>query len=95
MLCLDPLDKGGCAASILRYYYNSASRMCEQFIYSGCGGSSNNFISRQSCMDVCAKGIIMAMTHVLMHRHNHLNVADYRRVEVTCSCGHDVTGDTE
>nr|ACO08298.1 Tissue factor pathway inhibitor 2 precursor [Oncorhynchus mykiss] len=55
VLCLDPLDKGGCAASIPRYYYNSASRMCEQFIYSGCGGSSNNFISRQSCMDVCAK----------------------------------------
>ncbi|XP_070970882.1 tissue factor pathway inhibitor 2-like [Oncorhynchus clarkii lewisi] len=45
VLCLDPLDKGGCAASIPRYYYNSASRMCEQFIYSGCGGSSNNFIS--------------------------------------------------
>uniref|UniRef100_A0A8C7GPV8 Tissue factor pathway inhibitor 2 n=1 Tax=Oncorhynchus kisutch TaxID=8019 RepID=A0A8C7GPV8_ONCKI len=55
VLCLDPLDKGGCAASIPRYYYNSASRMCEQFIYSGCGGSSNNFISRQSCMDICAK----------------------------------------
>ncbi|XP_064838866.1 tissue factor pathway inhibitor 2-like [Oncorhynchus masou masou] len=55
VLCLDPLDKGGCAASIPRYYYNSASRMCEQFIYSGCGGSSNNFISRQSCIDICAK----------------------------------------
>ncbi|XP_029369517.1 tissue factor pathway inhibitor 2 isoform X1 [Echeneis naucrates] len=56
VLCLDPLDKGKCSASITRYYYNKASKMCEEFTYSGCGGSSNNFVSRQSCMDVCAKG---------------------------------------
>ncbi|KAL0961889.1 hypothetical protein UPYG_G00332960 [Umbra pygmaea] len=55
VLCLETLDKGGCAASIQRYYYNAASRTCEQFIYTGCGGSSNNFVSKQSCMDVCAK----------------------------------------
>uniref|UniRef100_A0A3P8YX10 Tissue factor pathway inhibitor n=1 Tax=Esox lucius TaxID=8010 RepID=A0A3P8YX10_ESOLU len=55
VLCSDHLDKGGCSASIPRYYYNASSKMCEQFIYSGCGGSSNNFVSRQSCMDVCAK----------------------------------------
>lgn len=57
VLCLDPLDKGRCSASIPRYYYNTATKMCEEFIYSGCGGSSNNFVSRQSCMDVCAKGV--------------------------------------
>ncbi|KAF7656572.1 hypothetical protein LDENG_00039420 [Lucifuga dentata] len=56
VLCLDPLDKGKCSASIPRYYYNTATKMCEEFIYSGCGGSSNNFVSRQSCMDVCVKG---------------------------------------
>ncbi|XP_026203579.1 tissue factor pathway inhibitor 2 [Anabas testudineus] len=56
VLCLDPLDRGKCSASISRYYYNKATKMCEEFIYSGCGGSSNNFVSRQTCMDVCAKG---------------------------------------
>ncbi|XP_076005823.1 tissue factor pathway inhibitor 2 [Genypterus blacodes] len=55
VLCLDPLDKGKCSATIPRYYYNKATKMCEEFIYSGCGGSSNNFVSRQSCMDVCVK----------------------------------------
>ncbi|XP_072303399.1 tissue factor pathway inhibitor 2 [Eucyclogobius newberryi] len=54
VLCRDPLDKGTCSASIPRFYYNAASRMCEQFLYSGCGGSSNNFVSRQSCMDECS-----------------------------------------
>ncbi|KAK2830251.1 hypothetical protein Q5P01_018182 [Channa striata] len=56
VLCLDPLDKGKCSASIPRYYYNAATKTCEEFIFSGCGGSSNNFVSRQSCMDVCVKG---------------------------------------
>ncbi|XP_078124189.1 tissue factor pathway inhibitor 2 [Sander vitreus] len=56
VLCLDPLDKGRCSASIPRYYYNTATKMCEEFIYSGCGGSSNNFVSKHNCMEVCAKG---------------------------------------
>lgn len=53
VLCLDPLDSGPCSASIPRFHYNPVSRMCEEFKYSGCGGSNNNFISRQSCIDVC------------------------------------------
>uniref|UniRef100_A0A8C6VZK9 Tissue factor pathway inhibitor 2 n=1 Tax=Nothobranchius furzeri TaxID=105023 RepID=A0A8C6VZK9_NOTFU len=56
MLCLDPLDKGKCSASITRYYYNTATKSCQDFVYTGCGGSSNNFVSQQSCMDVCVKG---------------------------------------
>ncbi|XP_065148030.1 tissue factor pathway inhibitor 2 [Paramisgurnus dabryanus] len=53
VICRDVLDKGTCSASIPRYYYNSATKTCQEFIYTGCGGSSNNFISKQSCMDVC------------------------------------------
>ncbi|XP_068602958.1 carboxypeptidase inhibitor SmCI-like isoform X2 [Brachionichthys hirsutus] len=56
VLCLDRQDRGKCSASIPRYYYDTATKTCEQFIYSGCGGSSNNFVGRQSCMDVCVKG---------------------------------------
>ncbi len=55
MICKDILDKGKCLASIPRYYYNSATKTCEEFIYTGCGGSNNNFISKQSCMNVCGK----------------------------------------
>ncbi|XP_038144586.1 tissue factor pathway inhibitor 2 isoform X1 [Cyprinodon tularosa] len=56
MLCLDPLDKGRCSASISRYYYNATTKTCEEFVYTGCGGSSNNFVSKQSCVDVCVQG---------------------------------------
>ncbi|KAI1901620.1 hypothetical protein AGOR_G00036270 [Albula goreensis] len=55
-LCLGPLDKGACAASIPRYYYNAASKSCEEFLYTGCGGSGNNFVTRETCTDVCVKG---------------------------------------
>ncbi|KAM9385345.1 tissue factor pathway inhibitor 2 [Pholidichthys leucotaenia] len=56
LLCLDPLDKGKCSASITRYYYSRATKKCEEFLYTGCGGSSNNFVSLQSCSDVCVRG---------------------------------------
>uniref|UniRef100_W5L4M6 Tissue factor pathway inhibitor n=1 Tax=Astyanax mexicanus TaxID=7994 RepID=W5L4M6_ASTMX len=55
VICQGVLDKGKCSASIPRYYYNSAKKTCEEFTYTGCGGSSNNFVSKQSCMDVCAR----------------------------------------
>lgn len=58
-LCREPLDKGKCSASIPRYYYNTATKMCEEFAYSGCGGSNNNFVSLQACTDVCGKGVQM------------------------------------
>uniref|UniRef100_A0A8C2IHV6 Tissue factor pathway inhibitor n=1 Tax=Cyprinus carpio TaxID=7962 RepID=A0A8C2IHV6_CYPCA len=53
--CNDILDKGNCLASIPRYYYNSSTKTCEEFIYTGCGGSTNNFNSKQSCIDVCGR----------------------------------------
>ncbi|XP_076864905.1 tissue factor pathway inhibitor 2 isoform X1 [Brachyhypopomus gauderio] len=55
VICQDVLDNGKCSASIPRYYYNSATKTCEEFIYTGCGGSNNNFVSKQSCMDVCGR----------------------------------------
>ncbi|XP_051527101.1 tissue factor pathway inhibitor 2 isoform X2 [Myxocyprinus asiaticus] len=53
VICQDFLDPGKCSASIPRYYYNSATKTCQEFIYTGCGRSSNNFKSKQDCMDVC------------------------------------------
>lgn len=70
VLCLDVLDSGTCSASIPRFFYNPKSRMCEEFKYSGCGGSSNNFISRQSCMDVCQPGAKTKVRKVRRIRHS-------------------------
>ncbi|XP_047460737.1 tissue factor pathway inhibitor 2 [Mugil cephalus] len=81
VLCLDRLDKGKCSASITRFYYNTATKMCEEFVYSGCGGSSNNFVSRQSCMDVCVKGGKQRADQGKgrrMRRHRYFRIASSR-----------------
>uniref|UniRef100_A0A3Q0QPY7 Tissue factor pathway inhibitor 2 n=1 Tax=Amphilophus citrinellus TaxID=61819 RepID=A0A3Q0QPY7_AMPCI len=76
VLCREPLDKGKCSASITRYYYNAATKMCEEFVYSGCGGSNNNFVSLQGCMDVCGKGYIAGTRakHLRVLTQQHLSI---------------------
>ncbi|XP_015213245.1 tissue factor pathway inhibitor 2 [Lepisosteus oculatus] len=54
--CLSPEHKGFCSASIPRYYYSPIRKSCVEFIYTGCGGNSNNFVSKQVCNAVCTKG---------------------------------------
>lgn len=40
-------------AYIPRFFYNSTSGKCEQFIYGGCGGNKNNFESVNDCQLAC------------------------------------------
>ncbi|KAL4435647.1 hypothetical protein ABPG77_002610 [Micractinium sp. CCAP 211/92] len=42
-----------CMAYIPRFFYNSTSGKCEQFIYGGCGGNKNNFESVNDCQLAC------------------------------------------
>ncbi|OCT75684.1 tissue factor pathway inhibitor 2 [Xenopus laevis] len=54
--CYSPKDEGSCSASVTRYYFNIESKACEEFVYTGCGGNSNNFIKVEDCDSVCKKG---------------------------------------
>jgi len=36
-----------------RYFYNSTSEQCENFIYGGCLGNDNNFETQESCAEEC------------------------------------------
>ncbi|KAL3875221.1 hypothetical protein ACJMK2_038145 [Sinanodonta woodiana] len=42
-----------CAAAIPRWLYNRETNQCEEFVYGGCGGTSNNFASREACRRKC------------------------------------------
>ncbi|EYC10510.1 hypothetical protein Y032_0055g2595 [Ancylostoma ceylanicum] len=46
-----PLLHAGRAAHA--YYYDRALRRCEPFVYSGCGGNENNFVSYRDCKRGC------------------------------------------
>ncbi|KFD55347.1 hypothetical protein M514_03687 [Trichuris suis] len=52
-ICGQPMEAGPCRAALTRWYFNSYTRMCEQFTYGGCGGNSNNFESKLECEHQC------------------------------------------
>uniref|UniRef100_A0A8D2L088 BPTI/Kunitz inhibitor domain-containing protein n=1 Tax=Varanus komodoensis TaxID=61221 RepID=A0A8D2L088_VARKO len=51
--CWLPSDPGPCDGYFPRYFYNSASKKCEKFIYGGCGGNKNNFKTLKECERTC------------------------------------------
>ena len=53
--CLKPLARSRCRASLVNWFYNSASGACEEFSFGGCDSDehSNRFVSREVCETVC------------------------------------------
>lgn len=41
--CSLPKVVGPCKALFRRWYYNSETKLCEEFNYGGCQGNANNF----------------------------------------------------
>ncbi|KAM6931664.1 kunitz-type protease inhibitor 2 isoform 1-T1 [Lycodopsis pacificus] len=44
---------GPCRAAFQRWYYNSDKGGCATFIYGGCRGNKNNYVSEESCKVAC------------------------------------------
>jgi hypothetical protein len=57
------MSQGNCSRTAVRFFYDSETNSCRQFIYSGCGGTLNNFISAADCEQFC------------MSVHNHEKTA--------------------
>lgn len=51
--CHQPKETGRCFALFYRFAYNLDKRACEQFIYGGCAGNSNNFETLEQCEQIC------------------------------------------
>uniref|UniRef100_A0A8C6XA42 BPTI/Kunitz inhibitor domain-containing protein n=1 Tax=Naja naja TaxID=35670 RepID=A0A8C6XA42_NAJNA len=45
VICQLPKAVGWCKALFPRFYFNAATGNCEKFLYGGCGGNKNNFIT--------------------------------------------------
>ncbi|XP_059843048.1 collagen alpha-1(VII) chain-like [Hypanus sabinus] len=55
--CEQPMDEGSCSEYELLWYYSPEVNECRPFVYSGCGGNSNRFSSKQGCIRRCMKGL--------------------------------------
>eukprot|EP01025_Chloroclados_australasicus_P059445 TRINITY_DN7515_c0_g1_i1.p1 TRINITY_DN7515_c0_g1~~TRINITY_DN7515_c0_g1_i1.p1 ORF type:complete len:466 (-),score=46.07 TRINITY_DN7515_c0_g1_i1:503-1840(-) len=53
--CLEDVDPGPCDDRTARYYYNRDRNQCETFVYGGCFGNSNNFMTFSNCQDTCVQ----------------------------------------
>jgi len=54
-ICKLAMDAGPCFALMPRFYFNFATRRCEEFLYGGCKGNANNFKTMQECISGCGK----------------------------------------
>lgn len=58
-VCSLPADPGTCkdtAKEAKRVYYDKKDQICQEFVYSGCGGNGNNFQDESDCLRLC-KGV--------------------------------------
>ena len=51
--CFQPMDAGSCTDFSGRYYFDSESGTCKEFMYGGCEGNDNNFPTKVSCTQYC------------------------------------------
>lgn len=52
--CRVPKVVGRCRASMPRWWYNVTGGSCQQFVYGGCGGNDNNYLTKEQCSEKCA-----------------------------------------
>ena len=52
-ICKQSSDIGNCGKAVTRWFYNSASKGCEEFVWGGCEGNGNNFESKEDCENNC------------------------------------------
>lgn len=51
--CSQEPDSGPCKASKPRFYFDDSDKSCKPFVYGGCKGNRNNFLTEKDCMDLC------------------------------------------
>ncbi|XP_048259425.1 papilin-like [Haliotis rufescens] len=51
--CQQPRAKGSCLAELTRWYFDTYSQRCMAFLYGGCQGNDNNFLSERECQRQC------------------------------------------
>nr|AFM89998.1 alpha-1-microglobulin [Callorhinchus milii] len=51
--CQLPAEPGICFGHHERFHYNQSTMTCAKFVYGGCSGNGNNFLTEQICLQRC------------------------------------------
>jgi len=51
--CTLPLRRGLCRAYLRNYYFDVTTSTCKLFVYGGCRGNTNRFLTKDECIRVC------------------------------------------
>lgn len=52
--CVPKAVTGPCRAAFPRWYYDVEKNSCSSFIYGGCRGNKNSYLSQEACMQHCS-----------------------------------------
>lgn len=47
-------DMGPCPGFFPRYYFDKATGSCKRFVYGGCQGNGNNYLTLSNCNRACS-----------------------------------------
>ncbi|RCN24798.1 Kunitz/Bovine pancreatic trypsin inhibitor domain protein, partial [Ancylostoma caninum] len=55
-VCSQPITTGPCKSSMPRYGYDAKRGKCVKFVYGGCKGNDNRFLTKSGCEQTCMNG---------------------------------------
>lgn len=53
LVCAEPLEVGPCRGTYERFAYDPTYDICGRFMYGGCRGNANNFLTAAECEQTC------------------------------------------
>ena len=56
-VCSLPPDVGPCDGVCPRYFFNTDTGQCEEFIFGCCEGNANNFLTLEACETACLSNV--------------------------------------
>ncbi|KAJ8945409.1 hypothetical protein NQ314_009247 [Rhamnusium bicolor] len=63
MVCMQDSEPGPCQGYFNRWYFESSKLMCLPFVFGGCRGNRNNFLTAEECNEACGvvRGKLLAL----------------------------------
>jgi len=65
-ICKLAADAGKCSNSLMRYYYDPHLDDCRQFVYGGCHGNANRFLTYADCATTCKEVQLTAKNDIVV-----------------------------